>query len=514
MMHANGPAGTEAETEKVRSGPPEVQLGGGSLRGLIRDGVEVFLGVPYAAPPVGPLRYVAPVPPAPWSGFRDCVQPGPVAPQTRPPTGSLDVDIDLLLGPKWHYTDGGASDDYLTLNVLRPPGGRTGLPVMVWIHGGGFIYGSKDIPICDGTAFARDGVVFVAINYRLGVEGFLPIPGVPTNLGLRDQIAALRWVQANIAGFGGNPDNVTIVGESAGGISVCCLLASPLAVGLFRRAIVQSGHGVFKRTLKDAQKVTRKVARYLRIAPDVDGFRAVSITDTLAAQDRVTAAFIDLRDERGVDPTFGLSRFMPVCGDDVLPEPPDVLLRNGQGEAIELLIGTTAEEMNMFLVPSGAGDKLNWLTAIFLLHRALPKALRALKAYGLGRRGISAGQALGSAATDLFFREPARRFAAAHRGRTHFWEFGWRSPAFGGALGAAHSVENPFIFDTLARSHDIVGHNPPQALSDYIHGLWLNFAVDGSAPWPPFSKDAHWVLALENRSAAVEAPLLAADLLP
>jgi para-nitrobenzyl esterase len=493
---------------------PEVQISAGTLRGLMRNGIEAFLGVPYAAPPVGPLRYAAPVPSAAWPGIRACTQPGPTSPQTRPPTGAVDIDIDLLLGPKWQYAAGGGSDDYLTLNVLRPPGLRAGLPVMVWIHGGGFIYGSKDIAICDGTSFARDGVVFVAINYRLGAEGFLAIPGVPTNLGLRDQIAALHWVQANIAAFGGNPDNVTIFGESAGGVAVSCLLASPLAAGLFRRAIVQSGHGLLKRRPKDVQKVVRKMARYLRIKPDIDGFRTVSVIDTLAAQDRVGKAFIDLRDEDGVDPSFGLSRFMPVCGDDVLPESPDMLLRQGQSAAVDLLIGTTAEEMNMFLVPGGAGDKLNWLTATYLMHRALPKAWRALKAYGLGRRGITAGQALGRAATDLFFREPARRFAAAHRGPTHFWEFGWRSSAFGGALGAAHSVENPFIFDTLARSRDIVGDNPPQELADYIHGVWLNFATDGSAPWAPFSENARWVLALEKRSVSIEAPLLAAGLLP
>jgi para-nitrobenzyl esterase len=475
---------------------------------VIRDGVEAFLGVPYAAPPVGPLRFAAPQPPPAWEGVRDCTRLGPVAPQTR--VEFPGVDLEPLLGPNWR--DEG--DDYLNLNILRPCGSEPGRPVMVWIHGGGFVNGSKDIPICDGTSFARDGVVFVAINYRLGIEGFLPIPGAPTNIGLRDQIAALKWVRDNIAAFGGDPGNVTVFGESAGGVSVACLLASPLAEGLFRRAIIQSGHGAFRYSLKTARKVVRKLARYLGVTPDVQGFRRVSTRDALAAQERIARALMDLRDDRGVESNFGISKFMPVFGDDVLPEPPYVLLRNGQGAGVDLLIGATTEEMNMFFVPTGVRDKINTLTALYLMSRFFPNPWRVLKAYGLGRRGISAGHVLARAATDFVFREPARRFAADHRGRTHAWEFGWRSPAFGGELGAAHSVENPFIFDTLARSGLVVGDAPPQALADSIHRVWLDYAIEGAAAWTPYTADAPWVLTLETGDAALQAPLPAAALLP
>ncbi len=208
----------------------------GTVRGQVSNGVATFLGVPYAAAPTGELRFAAPQPAVPWDGVRDALTLGPSAPQHGAKTFA-GIDMFPITGSEWRR-----GDEYLTLNVWAPVD-ATDCPVMVYIHGGGLMLGTKDAAVYDGRHFARDGVVTVALNYRLGVEGFVAISGAPTNLGLRDMLAALQWVQTNIATFGGNPQRVTVFGESGGGIAVACLVTSPLAAGLFTKAIVQSGHG-------------------------------------------------------------------------------------------------------------------------------------------------------------------------------------------------------------------------------------------------------------------------------
>lgn len=248
----------------------------GAVGGVTEGAVTRFLGIPYAAPPAGARRFALPQAHPLWTGVREAAVPSPNAPQRiRAVPG---VDVHPLIGHGW--TPG---DDYLTLNIWKPAGDQARLPVMVFIHGGGFVLGSKDAPVQDGSAFARDGVLLVAINYRMGVEGFLPIPGVPTNLGLRDQLFALRWVQDNIAAFGGDPANVTVFGESAGAMSVANLIASPRAM--------------------------------------LDAVEKVGLPTTR----------IDLRDAEGREPVFGISRFIPVHGDDILPDRSLDALKQGAG---------------------------------------------------------------------------------------------------------------------------------------------------------------------------------------
>jgi len=227
-----------------------VTITSGKVRGVGEDGVTWFRGIPYAAPPVGDLRFALPADHAPWSDVRDATVSGPSAPQVLKPFPALDVAP--LVGAAWVQ-----GDDYLTASIWTPDPEAKALPVMVFIHGGAFVLGCNDTGITDGSAFARSGVVLIAINYRLGIDGFVPIPGAPTNLGLRDQIAALKWVQRNAAAFGGDPDNVTVFGESAGAMSVANLVASPLARGLFRRAIIQSGHGSMVRPISVASRLTQ-----------------------------------------------------------------------------------------------------------------------------------------------------------------------------------------------------------------------------------------------------------------
>jgi para-nitrobenzyl esterase len=294
-------------------------------------------------------------------------------------------------------------------------------------------------------------------------------------------------------------------------------MTSPLAEGLFARAIVQSGHGAMTREVSIARRVVTKLAKLLRIAPDPPGFASASPEAVFDAMETIGAptARIDLRDENGREPVFGISRFIPVHGDDVLPVQPLEALKQGAGSGVDLLIGTNAEEMNLYLVPTGVRPKVNRVLAWLALRKSHPRAWATLKAYGLGKR--PAGLVLNKALSDLVFRWPARRFAEEHRGRTHVYEFDWRSPMFGGELGAAHAMEVPFVFDTLAcasGSEGLCGEAPPQELASRIHAIWIAFAKNGSLPWGEFTRADRQVYRLAEGRAVHEPPMPAAAFLP
>lgn len=486
---------------------PIVATAAGPVRGRVADGVSTFLGIPYADPPV---RFQLPQPRTPWANVFDAVDRGPAAPHRI--RDLPQIDAAPLVGTG---SDGG-DGDYLRLNVWAPEAAQ-GAPVLVWIHGGGFVVGSKDAPVSDGCEFARSGCICVALNYRMGIDGFLPVPGAPTNLGLRDMLFALRWVQDNIAAFGGDPANVTVFGESAGGMAIADLVTSPLAKGLFRRAIIQSGHGSMVRDIAVAQRLVHKLAKALGVTPDANGFAAVSNDAAMAALDKVAKpGAVDLRDAGGFEPVYGISRFVPVFGDDVLPEKPLEALRRGAGREVEVLIGSNTEEMNLYFVPTGVRRKIPGLLAWWLLSRSQPRARAALKAYGLGRKGVRPGEAMTSAMHDLVFRWPARQFASAHQGPTWVYEMDWRSPACGGELGACHGVELPFVFhtlDTATGPRGLVGEAPPRDLADRVHALWVGFARNGSLPWRRWNGD-RLVYRLAQGDTALEPKMPAADFLP
>jgi len=408
-------------------------------------------------------------------------------------------------------------DEFLAANIWTPDVNAKDLPVMVFVHGGAFLLGSKDATIYDGTAFAQSGVVLVSINYRLGLEGFVYTPDGDSNLGLRDQLAAFRWVKDNARAFGGNPDNITVFGESAGAMTIADLVASPLSKGLFQRAIIESGHGAMVRPKAVAERLTQRIAKLLGVSADAKGFRSKTIAQGLGAVGALSTpgAKLDLRDGNGIEPTYGLSKFLPWYGDAVLPDAPIDALAKGIGKDIDVLIGTNREEMNVYFVPTGVRAKLNGLLAWFILSRVHPKARGVLKAYaGPGKK---AGYVFTEALTDLVFRWPARRFAEAHQGRTHMYEFGWRSPACEGELGACHALELPFVFKTLpvaSGEKGFVGPNPPQALADRIHQIWVDYARDGSLPWGEFSKGDRQVYQLETAAAVAEPVMPAANFLP
>lgn len=452
----------------------------GQVRGQARGGVTSFLGVPYAASPTGALRFRAPAPARPWSGVRDAGSLG-----ATPPKPDYAAPFNELL-PEPNI----AGDDWLTVNVWTPDPGGAGLPVMVWIHGGAFSNGNSAIPIYDGHAFARDGVVLVSINYRLGVDGFALLPDAPANRGLLDQIAALEWVRDNIAAFGGDPANVTIFGESAGAMSVTTLLAVPRAQGMFAKAITQSGAAQAVADPADAALVTKELGLALGLEATAQSLAGVDLATLIDAQAAVRDALSAEPDPARFGATIvaGSMAFVPVVDGGLIPVRPISAIAAGTGGGVPLLTGTTTEEFRLFLVAPGA--------AAFITEQALAGLLGAMgistqvaDLYRANRPGASPGDLLCALLTDKFFRLPALAVAQARSSGpapTYLYEFAWRSPV--NDLGACHSLEIPFVFDNLAASGAelALGPAPPRALADQMHAAWISFARSGDPGWHAF----------------------------
>ncbi|MEV6073632.1 carboxylesterase family protein [Streptomyces sp. NPDC052069] len=446
--------------------PPQAATAHGAVRGTLEHGVAVFRGIPYAAPPVGARRFRAPEPPEPWQGVREAVAYGPTAPK-RPYAPPLDA---LLPDPEV------AGEDCLNLNVWTPSAGPAGLPVLVWIHGGSLLHGSSAVPVYDGAAFARDGVVLVSVNYRLGMEGFGVFPDAPANRGLLDQIAALEWVRDNIAAFGGDPHRVTVAGESAGAISIGALLAAPRAAGLFRRAVLQSGAPTAL-SVAAGRGTTERIAKRLGLPATAAALAAADPAELLAAQTEVTG---------GGSPLTGGNSFQIVVDGDLLPRDPAEALRSGASADVDLLMGTNSEEYRLWFVPSGLVEKLGKVKLRLALLKFKVSAAMA-RPYRANRPGATPGELLGAIATDLLLRVPLNRLADARTdaaGATYFYEFGWPSPVR--RLGACHALEIGFVFDTLAHPDTVAltGPDAPQELADAMHGAWVRFAVSGDPGWP------------------------------
>ncbi|MEU5579013.1 carboxylesterase family protein [Streptomyces huasconensis] len=477
----------------------------GPVRGRREGEVTAFAGIPYAAPPFGPRRLRPPEAPEPWSGVRDAFSPGPPAPQPgyHPAMAGLLADA------------GEPGEDCLTVNVWTPEPGRTGgrLPVMVWVHGGAFRNGAGSLPTYDGTRLAADGVVCVTLNYRLGAEGFLLLPDGTANLGLLDQIAALEWVRDNIAGFGGDPDNVTVFGQSAGAISVTALMTMPRARGLFRRAITQSGAGHHSHPESVARRVTERLAALAGVEPTREGLAAVPPERLIAADSALGQEIA-----RAEDPSLwgesagGGTTVLPVVDGATLPERPIDALAGGAGRDIDLLTGTTTEEFRLFLVPLGIAPRItDGVLDGFLAGFGLDPA-EARAAYSAAHPGASPGDLLSAAMTDHAYRVPALRVAearAALGARTYVYEFAWRSPVLDGALGACHLADVGFVFGNL--SDPLLGPDAPHNLSRRMREAWISFARTGRPdtpggvlpPWPAYG-ERRSVMRLGDDAPAVQ----------
>ncbi|MFD3745060.1 carboxylesterase/lipase family protein [Nocardia sp. NPDC058633] len=460
---------------------PIVTITSGAVRGHTEAGVTRFLGVPYAAAPVGPKRFQLPRAFPAWDGVREATRMGATCAQAPYP-----APIHALIG-----SDGIPGDEYLNANVWTPDPGASGLPVLVWIHGGAFVRGSNARTIYDGTAFARDGVVMVGINYRLGVSGFAEIEGAPSNRGLHDQIFALGWVRENIAAFGGDPDNVTIFGESAGAMSVAALIAAPQTAGLFRRAIMQSGNGVVAADAEDARTVSAALAAELGISATAADFGALGPDELRTAQNAVALAVMtDPDPERWGHSVIqlggGIMSLFPVVDHDIVEGSPTEVLRAHPDRAVPLIAGTTADEFRFFTVPTGLAAAVTADTLPFVLAR-YGIDLAVAQTYSTERPDASPAEIFNAILTDRTFRAGTYDFAEANAitAPTHVYEFAWPTTIPG--LGACHVLEVPFVFDTIDEAHSLTGPTPPQTLADEIHAAWVRFATDGTADWAAFT---------------------------
>ncbi len=488
-----------------------VETSGGWVEG-VRDGeMCIFRGIPFAKPPVGPLRFRAPEPAEPWNGVRDASAFGPAAPQA--PVG-LDGIPGMEVGEK--------REDCLTLNVFTPAVDAGRRPVMVWIHGGAFINGSSSQRIYDFRKLAgRGDLVIVSINYRLGALGFLHLAGLDagldtaSNAGILDQIAALGWVRDNIAAFGGDPGRVTIFGESAGGMSVGTLLGAPAARGLFHGAIAQSGAA---HRFTDAEAATR-VARTLQGELGVEPGQLARLWELPAeaiveAQGRCSAR---------LEVPLCLRPFGPVVDGATLPAPPIEAIRGGLSREVPVLVGATRDEEKLF----GLMDRRAWsLDEVGLLGRIEKRvgtpARGLIEAYRKAREGRSSTEPpelYFAIETDRVYRMPAVRLAEAqsqHQPKTWAYLVTWESPLRDGTLGACHGIDVPFVLGAIGRkgANLFTGGGPEaERLSERMMDAWVAFARSGDPnhpglpDWPPHDESRRATMLLGRECEVADAPL-------
>jgi para-nitrobenzyl esterase len=468
--------------------PLTVRTSGGMVRGHVANGAREFLGIPYAAPPVGGLRWAPPRPPKPWSGTLQARAPGGVCAQNgSPATGVITTST---------------TENCLFLNIYTPrlPGqARRALPVMVWIHGGGFTGGAGSL--YDGTRLATRGhVIVVTINYRLGAFGFLALRSLGAasgDYGLQDQQAALRWVRRNARAFGGNPNNVTIFGESAGGASVCAQLTSPGASGLFQRAIAESGCLFPAQSRQAAYRLGGALAARLGCAR-----RAVQRPGAVAACLRAKPTSAILTAAAGLSPG-SLSSFGPVAGTPALPVQPIRAFQTGRFARVPFLDGTNHAEGRFFIALKfdALGHPLTQAEYAALARSSWGRNAGAVLAHYPVSRFGSPDLADAALFTDYAFSCPAlyADILAAAR-RVYAYEFSDPNPPndyglkFTFPLGPAHSTELQYVFGRIPVLDIAPAFTPAQAtLSDQIIGYWTRFAATGdpNGPalprWPRFA---------------------------
>jgi para-nitrobenzyl esterase len=462
----------------------------GKVQGFVSDGIQVFKGIPYAEPPLGDLRFRSPVAKKPWNDVLDAIGYGSCAYQ-----GYSQLE-------EWFGKLQPESEDCLTLNIWTPATDNKKRPVMVWIHGGAFIMGGGVDPMYDGSTLAKRGdVVVVTINYRLGAFGYLYIPGVTVNVGQLDQILALEWVRDNIELFGGDPDNVTIFGESAGGYAVVTLCAMPAAKGLFHRVIAQSAPFIDPEL---SDKATKRIMRKLGLKKnDIEGLEKIPSEKIIDAQNKYFEE----------DPTNILG-LRPLIDGQTLPIHPLKAFQNGDCAHIDFMIGTTLEESKLFTALDPNLSKLNdaeskkaligYLGRMGLEKDRIISILETYKDARKGKYSTEPKEILSALITDVVFRISTIRLLEAqssHQSNTYNYIFTWKSPAFDGILGSCHALELPFVFGTynLPKIDEFAGKGPEvEKLSQKTMDAWISFARtgnpnhDGNPKWPSYD--------IENRA--------------
>jgi para-nitrobenzyl esterase len=476
---------------------PLVGTTSGPVVGTVEGGIEVFRGIPYAAPPIGEHRWLPPAPVEPWTEVRDATQFGPACPQDPDPH-------EMAEGTP-------TSEDCLTLNVWTPSTSGEA-PVMVFIHGGGFTAGSTRDPWYDGAAFAGRGVVLVTLQYRIGPFGWLDLSGLGSeyatsgNSGLQDQIAALHWVRENAAAFGGDPSNVTVFGESAGSISVSALLGAPSADGLYDRVILESGTAGTVATPEWSQRVFERFVEFSGVAAprELLGLSTEQVLDTA---------------RRIYDTELSDTAFHPLVDGAILPDFPMHRIASPDGPSVPVIIGTNLDEGRYWIYYISELNRLPlrfyrpWLESL-----VGDRADEVIADYRGGRPELDQAQTGMAMSGDVAFRMPAIRMAEALSDReVPVWMYLATviSPDLGGRLGAPHAIELPFVFDNLDadRAPEFVGDDPRNpALADAVQGLWVEFATtgvpaaDGAPTWPQYDRTARTTLILDRELSAQDDP--------
>jgi len=480
---------------------PTVELASGQVSGSSEGPLSVFRGIPFARPPVGPLRFGAPQRPEPWTGVRPAVAFGPAATQSA---------IDVTYVPGFSLWEGihATSEDCLTINVWTP--GLTGRrPVLVWIHGGAWLKGAGSQALYDGATLARRGeVVVVTANYRLGAFGFLGLDDerFAGNAGLLDQLAVLDWVNEHASAFGGDPGNVTVFGESAGALSVTALMSCSRAAGRFHRVVAQSGAG---RCLPSAGSAVEMADRLLtRVG--LDRARAGELFDLptkkiLSAQ---VAVSVDVRrDDIGAG-------FQPWIDGDVLHTQAADGLAAGSAAEVAFLAGTTEHEMNLWRVLEPGLRALDEPGLAGRVQRFVGEAADDLvAAYRAARPAAEPVELWQAIWTDREFRIPLLRALDAQSARspnTFAYLFTWPSPAPG--IGSCHGLELPFVFGTLdSKGADAFAGSGPsaKALATTVQDAWLAFARSGDPGWPAYDPATRATMLLGETCKIIDDPLAA-----
>lgn len=464
----------------------------GTVRGTKLGSVSVWKGIPYAQPPLGKLRFHTPQLPGKWSDVRDATTFGAVAPQDVVHLSGL---AEALGAAETSGEQAPVSEDCLYLNIWSPQADTQKRPVLVWIHGGAFVVGSGSQPDYNGASFAQQGnVVVVTLNYRLGVLGFLQLGDLAGeeyasagNLGLLDQIAALKWVRENIAAFGGDPNNVTIFGESAGAMSVGTLLAMPATKGLFQKAILQSGAA---HNVQDKASATKTASELLEIlgvgSNDMDALTTIPLPTLLAAQSTLLAK----------NPLGGIR---PVVDGKDLPEKPIQAIAQGAAKDVAILIGTNRDEMKLFMGETSASSADASMAQRLLGERTV----EIFSTYAAAHPGADMREIGIDMFTDHTFRIPAIRLAenqVQQSAPVWMYRFDWPSP--NAKFGACHALEIPFVWNTLETSlfRALTGKDAPQALANNMHAAWIAFAHTGNPNTPNLP---HWPTYDEKRRATL-----------
>lgn len=466
-----------------------VSISLGAIEGISSDGVHRFLGVPYAEPITAVRRFMPPRPKSSWHGVLDAKRYGATCIQTRMAGLFEQLSPDPSL----------AGPDCLNLNIWTPDPGAS-LPVMVWIHGGAFYAGTGNDEFYKGDEFARSGVVVVAINYRLGAQGFLELSHFGEAyessgcVGIMDQVCALQWVRRHISQFGGDPNRVTIAGESAGAMSVSTLLTVPSARGLFQRAIAQSGAANNSMPKALAQIVTRELLSKLDIH-DPSELNMVSDQNLLEAQVALMQEIETSQDVNRFGPLTGSPMiFQPVYGSAFLPEHPSIGLAKGVASEVALLQGVTRHEAPIFFY-----DLVEVLDDVLAQQLCAPIAQAAGLDIEIVDRHYLAHDApplakVGAFMSDFMFNIPTTEMLSAQATHNpHVWayRFDWENPSFGGVLQAHHFIEVPFVFQTpnsdAAKKFGL--DEAPERLIEIVHNVWVSFVTNGD---PNHQDLPHW----------------------